>query len=115
MWVTEFNVEVDFISTTARAVSPRTQVYAYETCDGRKPTILGAGVPDVIYGTPGDDVIIGGAGNDRIDGAGGNDTICGGRGKTCSSAEPARTSSSAARATATAAPKASGRSSCESR
>ena len=81
VWVTDFNVEVDFISTAARAVSPRTQVYAYETCDGRKPTILGAGSRDVIYGTPGDDVIIGGAGNDRIDGAGGNDTICGGRGQ----------------------------------
>lgn len=81
VWLTEFNVEVDFVSTAARAATPRAQVYAYETCDGKKPTILGTGARDVIYGTPADDIIIGGAGNDRIDGAGGNDTICGGQGK----------------------------------
>jgi len=80
VWVDQFNVEVDFISTAARAALSRTQVYAYETCDGRKPTILGTGARDVIEGTLGDDVIIGGAGNDTINGGGGNDTICGGRG-----------------------------------
>ena len=81
VWVTEFNVEVDFVSDTARAALPRTQVYSYETCGGKKPTILGTGGRDVIQGTPGDDVIVGGAGNDRINGGGGNDTICGGRGR----------------------------------
>jgi len=78
--VGQFNVEVDFISNTARAVLRRTQVYSYETCNGLKPTILGTGGPDIIQGTPGNDVIIGGAGNDQINGGGGNDTICGGRG-----------------------------------
>jgi serralysin len=78
--VTEFNVEIDFISGTARAESLRPQVYAYTTCGGQKPTILGTGGPDIIQGTPGDDVIMGGAGRDRIDGGGGNDIICGGRG-----------------------------------
>ena len=81
VWVTQFNVEVDFISSTARALMPRTQVYAYETCDGRKPTVLGTGNRDVIYGTAGDDVIAAGAGNDQIYGLGGNDIICGGRGR----------------------------------
>lgn len=80
VWVNGFNVEVDFISSTARDGAARPQVYAYETCNGKKPTILGTGGPDIIQGTPGDDVIIGGAGRDVINGAGGNDTICGGRG-----------------------------------
>jgi serralysin len=80
VWVTKFNVEVDFVSDTTRAALPRTQVYSYETCGGKKPTILGTGARDVIQGTPGDDVIVGGSGNDQINGGGGNDTICGGRG-----------------------------------
>lgn len=80
VWVNGFNVEVDFVSGTGRGGLPKPQVYAYETCNGLKPTILGTGARDVIQGTPGDDVIIGGDGNDRIDGLGGNDTICGGRG-----------------------------------
>ena len=80
VWVNGFNIEVDFISNAAREGTPRTQVYAYETCNGKKPTILGTGGPDIIQGTSGDDVIIGGAGRDQIDGGGGNDTICGGRG-----------------------------------
>jgi Ca2+-binding RTX toxin-like protein len=80
VWLSEFNVEVDFISDAAREGTQRTQVYAYETCNGKKPTILGTGAADIIQGTSGDDVIIGGAGSDQIDGGGGNDTICGGRG-----------------------------------
>jgi serralysin len=79
--VGQFNIEVDFISNPARTVQPRAQVYAYQKCNGLKPTILGTSGPDVIQGTSGDDVIVGGAGRDRIDGGGGNDTICGGRGK----------------------------------
>jgi len=80
VWVNGFNVEVDFIAGTARGDLPRPQVYAYETCNGKKPTILGTGAADIIVGTSGDDVIIGGGGRDQIDGGGGNDTICGGRG-----------------------------------
>ena len=47
------------------------------TCDGKVPTIVGAGNGAVINGTSGDDVIIGTAGNDVINGGSGNDTICG--------------------------------------
>jgi Ca2+-binding RTX toxin-like protein len=78
VWVTEFNVEVDFISTAARAVSPRTQVRLRRATPRPRSWHRLRGV---IYGTPGDDVIIGGAGNDSIDGGAGNDTICGGRGE----------------------------------
>jgi serralysin len=79
--VNGFNIEVDFVSGEGRAAGQgRTQVYAYQTCAGLSPTILGTGGNDVIAGTPGDDVISGGGGNDRIDGGGGNDVICGGGG-----------------------------------
>ena len=80
VFVNGFNIEVDFISATAREGTSRTQVYAYETCNGKKPTILGTGDRDIILGTAGNDVIIGGGGNDVIRGGDGNDTICGGRG-----------------------------------
>jgi len=80
VWVNGFNIEVDFISGIGREDLPKPQVYAYETCNGLKPTILGTGARDIIQGTAGNDVIIGGDGSDRINGNGGNDTICGGRG-----------------------------------
>jgi uncharacterized protein YkwD len=78
--IDQFNIEVDFVSASGRASGGRVQVFAYKTCAGRTPTILGTGDDDVIQGTPGDDVIVGGGGNDTIDGGGGRDFICGGPG-----------------------------------
>ena len=70
-----YNIEVDF-----RSGRPRAQVFAYQTCAGRAPTILGTNAGEHIQGTPGDDVIHGLGGNDIIDGGGGHDIICGGTG-----------------------------------
>ncbi len=78
--VDQFNIEVDFVSASGRASAGRVQVFAYKTCAGRTPTILGTGGDDLISGTPGIDVIFGGGGDDVIDGGGGNDVICGGPG-----------------------------------
>lgn len=82
--VRSFNVEVDFASVTYEsraAAATRAEIFSYQTCFGRVPTILGTSGNDVIVGTPGDDVIVGGAGNDTISGGGGNDIICGGPGR----------------------------------
>jgi len=91
--VRHFNVEVDFASASAASDSRasdaiRPQVFAFQTCSGRAPTILGTGGSDVLTGTSGDDVIVGGGGNDTIYGGGGNDTICGGTGRDLISGGP---------------------------
>ena len=70
-----YNVGVDFRSGRLRPL-----VHAYQTCSGRRPTILGTNGPDRITGTAGDDVIHGLGGDDVINGAGGHDIICGGSG-----------------------------------
>ncbi len=75
-----FNIELDFVSASGRASGGRVQVFAYKTCGGRTPTILGTGDDDTLRGTPGNDVIVGGGGADTIDGGGGRDLICGGPG-----------------------------------
>jgi serralysin len=81
VWVKRYNIAIDFVSAPQRSGQVgRALVYAYETCLGHTPTILGTAGDDVIWGTPGNDVIVGGAGNDWINGGGGNDLICGGRG-----------------------------------
>lgn len=49
-------------------------------CKGKKATIVGSELADVLTGTSGDDVIFGGGGDDTITGGGGNDIICGGAG-----------------------------------
>ncbi len=70
-----YNVGVDFISG-----DPIPQVFSYELCHGRQPTILGTSGDDVIQGTPGPDVIHAGAGNDIVYADAGNDIVCGGDG-----------------------------------
>lgn len=89
VWVKRYNIAIDFVSVPQRSsLVERAHVFAYETCLGRTPTILGTGGDDDLHGTPGDDVIVGGAGNDRISGGGGNDIICGGRGNDALSGGP---------------------------
>jgi Ca2+-binding RTX toxin-like protein len=74
-------------STTSSTVVPTTSSTSTTVvdgpCDGREPTITGAGMimgtrgDDVVLGSDDDDFIIGGGGNDIICGGGGNDTIDG--------------------------------------
>jgi Ca2+-binding RTX toxin-like protein len=50
-------------------------------CGGRRVTIAGSDVRDVIIGTKRSDVIFAGAGNDKVKGLKGNDRICGAGGR----------------------------------
>jgi hypothetical protein len=49
-------------------------------CNGKKATIVGSELDDILIGTKGNDVIHGRGGNDLINGLVGNDVICGGNG-----------------------------------
>jgi Ca2+-binding RTX toxin-like protein len=50
------------------------------SCEGKSPTVVGTGGPDVLMGTTGKDVFVALGGDDVIDAFDGNDVICAGDG-----------------------------------
>lgn len=66
---------------TPRPNSTRPTEIACATCRGRKATIVGTQLGDVLRGTDGRDVIVGYGGHDKIIAKKGNDLICAGLGR----------------------------------
>jgi hypothetical protein len=66
--------------TTPRPTTPTTPVAPRVTCAGRRATIVGTALADVLRGTARADVIAGLGGNDRITGLGRGDLVCAGSG-----------------------------------